>query len=285
MLAVCCVLLAACGKSDDNIIQYAPVNVHVSDFTITQDEMPSKTGSDPADYANAKAIVLAFYAADGTEMHKITQLKSDPSTYTTFGEFSCNLQVGTYTMVVVAYAHATDDAFSLSSPTQATFSSERPRETFCYTQSVTVTSSAPLNLSATLQRISAKVNLISTDGRPAEAVRIRTTFSGGGKSFSPSTGLSLNDNGFSQTNNPSATVGGLINVAIFPFLYTDEETMTVTFEVLDAADNVIITKVVPNVPLKRNRCTTLTGAVFTPGSSSSGFLLETDWLEGNTINF
>ncbi len=285
LLAAFCTLIAACSKNNDAANEFGQVNVHVGDFTITQSEMPSKTAQDPADYANAKAIVLAFYSSDGTEMQKITQVKNDPTTYTTFGEFSCNLQVGTYTMVVVAYAHSNNDVFVLTSPTQAAFTSERPRETFCYTQSVTVTSTSTLDISATLSRISPKINLISTDTRPAEAVRIRTTYSKGGKSFNPTTGLALSDAGFSQTNNPTSAVGAPVDIVSYPLLYTDEETMTLTFEVLDASDNVLVTKTVPNVQLKRNRCTTVTGDVFTSGSSSFGIQLETDWLEGNTVNF
>ncbi len=129
------------------------------------------------------------------------------------------------------------------------------------------------------------LKLVSTDGRPAEATKIRTTYSGGSKGFNPTTGLATDDLGFSQTNNPAASVGATISVNIYPFLYTDEETMTVTIEALDASDNVLITKTVPNVPLKRNRQTTLTGAVYTPGSSTAGFQLETDWLPGTTVTF
>lgn len=71
-----------------------------------------------------------------------------------------------------------------------------------------------------------------------------------------------------------------------PFLFTDEETMNVTIEVLDAGDNVLTTKVVNNVPFKRNRLTTLTGAVFTADPSGVGFQLNTAWDEnGNNVNF
>ena len=58
-----------------------------------------------------------------------------------------------------------------------------------------------------------------------------------------------------------------------------------TIETLDASDNVIYTKIVSNVPLKRNRLTTLTDQMFTNSSASGSFQIETDWLEGNTINF
>ncbi len=150
---------------------------------------------------------------------------------------------------------------------------------------MTVTSAAPLNVTTTLNRISSWLKIVSTDGRPAAATKIRTTFAKGGKSFSPTTGLALTDVGFAQTNNPSTAAGTTIEVNALPFLFTDEESMTITIQALDADDNVLITKTVPNVPFKRNRMTTLTGAVYTPGSSSATFQLETAWLDGVDVTF
>ena len=107
----------------------------------------------------------------------------------------------------------------------------------------------------------------------------------GGKSFNPTTGLTTEDTGFSQTNTPSAVIGTPIDIAMMPLLYTDEESMNVTIEVLDGSDNVLATKVVPNVPFKRNRQTTLTGAVFSAEASSAAFKLETSWLASETVPF
>lgn len=283
-IATLALLFAGCSK--DKEVGTAKVHVSVSDFAITQQDLPqTKTPQDAADYDDAKAIVLAFYNANGDEVYKTTQYKADPSTYTTFGEFECDLTIGSYTMVAVAYAHSDGDEFFLTSPTQAGFTSERPRETFAGTQNVSVTSTDPLDVTTTLNRISSSLRIISTDGRPAAATKIRTTYEKGGKIFNPSTGLALSDDGFAQVNNPSTAAGATIKVTSFPFLYSDEETMTVTIQALDANNNVLITKTVNNVPFKRNRQTTLTGAVFTPGSSSASFQLETDWLDGLNINF
>lgn len=267
----------------------APVTVRVNNFSITQEEMPSGGGTtraaqNPADYDGVGAIDLAFFDAEGTKVYTSTQVKGDGS-YTTFGEFTANLQVGTYTMVAVARYHYAGDAFTLTSPTEAAYTSERPRETFAGTQAVTVTSASPLDLDVTLNRISSWLKIVSTDGRPASATKIRTTFGKGGKGFNPTTGLATTDTGFSQTNNPSTAVGATIEVNALPFLYTDEESMTVTIEALDASDNVLATRVVNNVPFKRNRQTILTGAVFTADASAAAFKLETSWLDDETVNF
>lgn len=283
--------VACSNESDVTVVEnnadqgYAPVTVRVSDFSITTEEMPSGGGTtraaaDPATYFSTGSITLAFYNADGTEVYKTTQIEGD-GTYTTFGEFTANLQVGTYTMVAVGYPYTVGDAFTLTSPTAAAFTSERPRETFCATQSVTVTSASPLDLSITLNRISSWLCIQSTDNRPAGIASIRTTYAKGGKSFNPSTGLATTDAGFVQTNTPSAAVGSTIKVSSYPFLTSAddaEEEIDITIEVLDDNNTVLFTHTVEDVPFKRNRKTTLQGALFTAGASVAAFQLETAWL-------
>ena len=273
---------------EENNKPYVPVKVQVSEFSMTVAEMQdtqTRAAVNPADYDQIKALSLAFYASDGTLICDTTQLKSEPSTYTTFGEFNLLLPIGSYTMVVVGRGVGNGDEFSVTSPTVAGYSSERARETFCKTQEVTVTGSTPLNLSVTLSRIVANLFVYSTDVRPTGISKIRTTYSAGSKSFNPTTGLAIEDTGFSLTNSPSANVGATMSIQSFTFLSTDEQTMTITLEVLDEDDNVLITKDIPNVSLKRNRKTKLRGPVFTPSASSASFLIETSWLDDNTINF
>lgn len=291
------VLLAATGCTNESVETEvanqkatAPVTVRVSDFSITTEEMPSGGGTtrsavNPASYDGVGAIDLAFYSG-GTEVFKTTQIKSDGTTYSTFGEFECNLPVGNYTMVVIGRGYFDGDVFTLTSPTVAGYTSERARETFVKTQAVNITSADPVNLSATLNRIVAKLEIISTDTRIDGVGKIRTTYSAGGKSFNPTTGLATSNTGFNLTNTPSAAVGATIDVGSFVFLATDEQTVNITIDVLDTNEDVMFTKYVANVPLKRNRQTVLSGPLFTSTAiTSSAFQVETDWLPDNTVNF
>lgn len=265
----------------------APVTVRVNGFSITQEDFPTggtRAEQTVASYTDVHAIDLAFYAGE-TEVYKTTQLRSISSTYTTFGEFSCNLPIGTYTMVVVGRGNFDGDVFTLTSPTAAGYTSERARETFCATQSVTVTSTTPLDLEVTLNRIVAMLKIISTDNASSGVAKIRTTYGKGSKSFNPTSGLATDDNGFSLTNNANVMADGKLGIYSFVFLASNEETMTITIEALDGSNNVLFTKVVPNVALKRNRKTTLSGAIFTANASSAAFSIETGWLEDNTVNF
>lgn len=289
-----CLFAVSCSnetiESDNGVTNaekvLAPVTVRVNGFSVTQEEMASggttRAAQTAASYTDVRAIDLAFYSG-GTEVYKHTQLRGDNTTYTTFGEFSCNLPIGTYTMVAIARGYFDGDVFTMTSPTAAGYTSERPRETFCASQSVTVTA-AGADASVTMNRIITQLNIISTDQISSGVAKIRTTYGGGSKSFDPTSGLATDDNGFSLTNSPTVQDGHL-GICNFAFLATDEETMTITIEALDADNHVLFTKSVPGVPLKRNRKTTLTGAIFTASASSAAFQVETAWIEGNTVNF
>ena len=281
-----------------------PVRVHVSDFSFSVDDFPgtvdpstssgtvgpstssgtagTRGAVDPGSYNGLKAMTLAFYSADGSEVSKITQEKGSSED---FGDFSLTLPLGSYTMVVIGRDVLEGDVFSLTSATVAGYTSERVRETFCAKQSVAITSSAAVNLDVTLNRIVAQLTIRSTDGRPEGASKIRTTYSAGGKMFSPSTGLAIEDTGFSVVNTPSGAVGDKIGIKNFVFLASNEQVMDITLEVLDAADNVLITKEVKDVPLARNKMTTLSGALFTPTDVMIGVSVEKDWLPEETITF
>ncbi len=291
LLAGLALLTSSCDNviypSDDTSRVTAPVTIHVNDFSITQSEFPdtgTRAVTDVKDYKPVEAVTLALYNGN-TEVYKTTQFKSDKSTYTTFGEFSCQLPIGTYKMVALGYGYFVGDEFTLTSPTEAIFTSERPREMFCLTKDVTVTKTSPLDLTVTLDRINSWLYIESTDGRSAIATKIRTTFAKGDKSFNPTTGFALSDKGFSQINNPSAKTGDPIKVGIYPFLYSDEETMDVTIEALDDNNTVLFTKTITNVAFKRGYKTTIKGPIFTAGASSVGFNLNSDWGTGETYTF
>ena len=106
-----------------------PVRVHVSDFSFSVDDFPGTRGAvDPGSYDGLKAMTLAFYSADGSEVSKITQEKGSAEN---FGDFSLTLPLGSYTMVVIGRDVLESDEFSLTSATMAGYTSERVREAEC----------------------------------------------------------------------------------------------------------------------------------------------------------
>ena len=288
IIASICLVFVACNKPNE-VEVLVPVTVHVDDFSISQDDFPDAKHAPTraqavGSYNDVNAITLAFYKADGTELYKHEQLKSDNTTYTTFGEFECSLPMGSHTMVVLAYYTNENSVLTLTSPTEASYN-VRARETFVATQSVTISNTDAVDISATLDRIVSMLTVKSTDGKMADVTNVRMTFSAGGKDFNPTTGLAITTTGLTNTVGNSAAVGATSTSSTMFFLNTDEQDIDVTIETLDADGNTLFSKTVSNVPFKRNRKTILTGAMYTNTGIAGSFLVDTDWLTEEDVAF
>ena len=285
------VLLVAASCTNNTISveenqNMVPVRVHVEGFSVSQEMFPgTRAGQDISEYTGVKTITVAFYTSEGTEQSKTTQMRASMPAGDTFGDFSLSLPMGSYTMVVLA--SGSDYAMTLTSPTQAGFDAqeEHVRETFAATQAVNISSNEAVNINATLSRIISKVMVVSTDNRTADVANIRTTFSAGGTGFNPTTGFATTNTGFSNTVRGSVVANSPSSATNYLFLATDEQMVNVTIETLDADGAVLFSKTVNNVPLRRNRVTTLTGAMFTNTGIAGAFQVNTDWLTENDVSF
>ena len=294
------VLLAASCSNDESLDSsvnlsseqgLAPVTVSVSGFAVEQGEFPgtgepqgtraATRAQSVSDYANVKFLTLAFYKGS-TEVFKQTQNRDDDATYDTFGEFSTSLPMGSYTMVVVA--NGGNNVPTLTSATSATYGENVVGDTFVKSQEVNITSTEAVNLDATLDRIVTCIAVNSTDGRAEEAKKLRITTTTGSRSFSPTTGLATVNSGITAMITLPEAVGTVTKSASLLFLAADEQTADVTIETLDEDDNVLFSKTVENVPLKRNRWTILTGAMYQTTASGT-FSVNTDWLTNENVNF
>lgn len=294
VICLVCVALSSCsndGSLDSSVNPsneqlMAPVTVVASGFEISQQDFSGTRAVPVSDYAEVKFVTLAFFKTnDGTPVYKYTQDRSDNTTYTTFGEFSTSLPLGSYTMVVVANAGA--NPVTLSSATSATYGENRVLDTFVVTKAVNITSTSAVNLSETLTRIVSAVVVKSTDNRPSGVTHIRLTYSGGSKSFNPTTGLSNSNTGFVNLMDLSAAAGSPTTVGGYLFLASDEQTMDVTIETLDSEGVVLFSKTITNVPLKRNRQTILSGSIYdmTAAATSGSFQVSTIWFGDYNMDF
>jgi len=286
-MAAVMLLCLSCNKQVENPDSEptATVSVHVSDFTVALSDLPgagTRATEAPADYAYVGELVLAFYDADGKEVYKTSQSKSSTATDASFGEFSFKLPVGNYKMVAIGRDVGSNDAFSLTSPVQAAYTSERVRETFSAVQPVVIASAAAVSLNVTLNRVVTKLVVKTTDTQPAGVAKIRTTYGAGSKGFNPTSGLALDNTGFALTNSVNAKPDTVLAIKNYAFLAADEQEIDITLEVLDEKGGVLSTRVIPNVPFRRNRQTTLRGQLF---SSKGTFHLETTWLPGVEVDF
>lgn len=232
-----------------------------------------------AEYGGIKAMTLAFFDAQGNAVFSTTQLRADNTTYTTFGQFGAELPLGTYTMVALGYG--SEQPITLDGATAAVFTADRCRETFVATQTVSVTSTTPLSLSAALGRVVSKVLVKSTDTRQGGVDSVRVRFGAGGRGVNPLTGLAVSDNGLVNTVGTTAAVGSASSTISYLFLGSDEQTMSVTVEALRTDGTVYSSRTVADVPLQRNRVTVLRGPLYS-NASGAGFTVNTAW-GGDTV--
>ena len=277
------VLMSSCSKenNDSPAGGTASVKVTFNDFTISTEDFPTK--STVAEYANVKAMTLAFFDAQGNAVYNTTQLRADNTSYTTFGEFDLSLPLGSYTMIALGYG--SEVPMTVTSATAATYTADRVRETFVVSQAVNVTSTNPLTLNAELSRVVSKVLVRSTDTRTAGVDSVRVTFAAGGKGVNPQTGLATSNSGLSNTVAISTGVGAASSTISYLFLASDQQTMNLTVETIKTNGTVYSTRTVENVPLQRNAITLLTGPLYSNASGAS-FTLSTAWIgDTNRVNF
>ena len=278
------------------------VQVQLSGFTVTQEPItPTPLAQTRAPLAQTRApqsntratdiatetaikiLDLAFFDTDGTLVKQLTQDRNDPTSFTTFGTFTCELPPGNYRLVAVGRGSGNGDVFTIDSPTEAGYTSERARETLVATRQLDIPDYNPVTIDLTLQRVVAKLQIVSLDNRTPDFAKVRTTYAAGGKRFNPATGLTLTNEGFSVTNTPSLVYNTPIDVASYVFLAADEQNMDVTIETLDNNNQLLAKRILKAVPMRRNRCTKLTGNLF---SNLSSFTLKVeDWLPEHLVNF
>ena len=277
------VLLVGCHKENTSEATLsAKVTVTVNDFTISQEEFP-ETKDTPASYSGVKAMTLAFFDANGDQAYCTTQLRADNTTYTTFGEFSTELPLGSYTMIALGYG--SEQPMTVNGATEAIYTADRVRETFVASQAVNVTSTNPLTLNAELSRVVSKVIVRSTDTRTAGVDSVRVTFAAGGKGVNPQTGLASSNNGLSNCVAISSAVGAESSTISYLFLASDQQTMNLTVETIKPNGTVYSTRTVADVPLQRNKITILSGPMYSTASGAS-FTVSTAYLGDTTfVNF
>jgi hypothetical protein len=124
-------LFAACSMESENMVinaqmekATAPVKVHVSGFSVAQEDFPvTRAAQDVTDYTGVKAVTLAFYSGS-TEVFKHEQVRGALEEGETLGEFECSLPMGSYTMVVIGRGQGNGDVFALTSPIEAAYTGD-----------------------------------------------------------------------------------------------------------------------------------------------------------------
>ena len=246
-----------------------------------------------ADAATGTVSQIAFKAfdADGAEVYAATQTADD----TDFGTLNFELAPGAYTFVAVGNklgSNAPQGAMvSISSVNQATLPEALPTDVFSLTEAVTIEPRTPFTTSMTLPRVMSQFRLVMTDILPANVATFElianpdVAAADAFASFDPADGSLLTERRWTKSANVSASAGRQsISFSLNMLLGSDQEEADITVNAYDAAGSLVTTLTLQDVPMKRNRVTVATGALFNAGSSQTLSFLA-DWSDPYEMTF
>ena len=130
-----------------------------------------------------------------------------------------------------------------------------------------------------MQRVTAMVRFIFTDDMPDDVARIKFDYTGGSANFNPTTLQGITKS--TQSESRTLSDSGIYEIYTFPYL-SESGVLKITITPL-ASDGSTIRepRIITDVPVTRNRITTLTGALFGGsefGKDTNGFTFTVeDW--------
>lgn len=261
-------LLTACSKP------YYDDDVGVGDGNVTLRFLADATRASVADYFTKLNVQL--FAQDGSKV--FDKVKTQQAGDANFGMMNMELSEGTYT--VVAVGHSSTISATIKSPTSVQFTAsdgEKLTDTFCYCEPLIFNGSA-ITQDCLMQRATAMVRFVFTDEEtPDNVVRMRFDYTGGSANFNPTTLQGITK----STQSEARTLSDEYRIYTFPYL-SDSGTLKITANALSADGSTVKQRVFENVPVTRNRITTLQGTFFADSDfnttqSQIGFSVNGEW--------
>lgn len=263
------------------------VKVHISfsDFTFSYDGAASSSPASrisPSD-AGMNRIALSVFASDNSLAFSTTK---DASVDTEdFDNITCSLLPGDYSFVAVIHkATAADEsAATITSTTAATLTTSKILKVFSATQAVTILANPTNNVVINLGRsITSQFQLKTTDPMPSNVVSCEIILSPTSSTtsayvFNPATGFAANSYQYQvvfKLSELGKTTFQNLPLAVNCFITSNPENLTITVNMRDASDDIVMSRTFTDVPMAPHRVTRATGSFFTSTTGSS-FTLDT----------
>ena len=271
------IAITACS-SDDKSSLLTPNDTFTRDLTFTA-SVPMSVTYEPMTRASLTDasltdLWLLDYSDDGTLLQQVHQTSTDAA----FGTIPVTITYGHHDVLLIA---SRGDSPSL---TTSAITWGKVKDTFTATLSLDVAAGTPSSHTAQLQRAISGLKVSMTDKIPSDAKTLRLTLGSRSQQLSlPS--LSALPYGESSVEFAiSSAVGKSVEFTIYTLADADEWTSTASILALRADGSVLTSFSLPDVSLRRNRLTTLTGEVF---NRSSGFSITVDdqWEADNAMTF
>lgn len=245
------------------------------DFTTSFDEMTRAAVRLENDNTAGITDIWVLDYQDGKLMQQVHQTPNDES----FGTVAMNLTYGHHDVKFIA-AKGTEPVLTASA-----ISWGRVKDTFVLDYPVDVSASSNGNRAPELKRAISGLRIVMSDAIPANAKTITLTLGKRSQSLTLP-GLSALPYSESSADIDCSSNTGVkgASVAIYTLAGDEEWTSTASIAAKDAQGKVITSVDLPDVVLRRNRMTTLTGEVF---NRTSGFSVAIDdaWDEELTGEF
>ena len=228
---------------------------------------------------SVQKIAVQLFTDSGEKV--LAKSKTQTSQDATFGRLSLQVAAGTYTLVAVSHSSAVSP--TIKSPQQVQFTAQDGRkltDTQCCVLPVTLTDQ-PVDIALPMQRCVARVRFRFMDDMMDGTTALRFDYTGGSANVNPSTLQGYTKS--TQTELRTLSADSQYDIYTFPYM-ADDGTLSVTVHCLDAQGTDVFTREFPDVPVSRNRMTTLTGQLFSH-ATAFGFTVEDGWLGETVIHF
>ena len=274
------------NESETDSTSLSELTVQLTGFEISQSSLESGKYHTNAigDNWGISKIDVAIFDSEGSKVCDIKQSKGDED----FGTIKQKIHVGKYKVVAIARAGNNSQDIIITSPEQADMQEERIYDVFCAVKEVDINGQTPTTLTMSLDHVISMFCLNITDAIPDDVKSIQIIFrkdkdeSRQYSTFNPSTGLQSGD--YKTGRTAILTSHDPQSIKYFSFLTADEESVDITVNALNEEGTVLFTHSFENVPMKRNRKTSATGAFFT-NETTTTFSYTDSWLSDYTMTF
>lgn len=266
----------------------AELTVRLSGFEISQTGMDAAGGGGmqpcvSGDVWNVKRIDAAIFDGDGGKVCEFHQTADDAD----FGTIRKTVHAGRYRIVAMARAGAASQPVTITSPTYVEMPESRLYDMFCAVRDIEITSGETEPVVMTLSRNVSMFGLSVTDAAPDNIYGIEFVFRVDGEyrllpTFNPTTGLA--DTGYQTKRLAVLKSRGPQELKYYAFLTADEETVDITVNARTEEGDILFTRTFEGVPMRVNRKTIATGALFSGGTSST-FEYTDAWLDDYGMEF
>lgn len=293
MLAAFSAALALCSCSANSDGEEAgggtaELTVRLSGFEITQTGMDaSGTGMMrpcvSGDVWSVKRIDAAIFDGDGGKVCEIHQTMDDED----FGTIRRTLHAGKYRIVAMARAGAASQPVTIASPTYVEMPESRLFDMFCAVRDIEIASGDASSVVMKLSRNVSMFGLSITDAVPDNITGIEFVFRRDGEyrllpTFNPTTGLA--DAVYQTRRLAVLSSHAPQELKYYAFLAADEETVDITVNARTEDGKILFTHTFEGVPMRVNRRTIATGALFSSETSTT-FEYTDAWLDDYGIGF